>query len=721
MPHPDPTPLARTRLGRLAAWCVRHRGRVLVAWVAALAVAVAGGGALAGDYTVDYGTPGSESESAADLLAAGFPDRSERTVDLVWTAPDGATAPPVERSVQGVLDRAGALEGFQPGADVADAEISPDGQVGVVRLALSMRPDAVPEESGAALRELAESSPGGVTMALAGNQVSGTEDEGEVSAELVGIVVAAFVLLVTFGTVVAAGLPIGTALFALGISASGVGVLAAVMEVPDWAPQVGAMIGIGVGIDYALLILTRHRAAMARGLAVGDAIVEAMATAGRSVLIAGATVVISLMGLFLIGLPYLYGVALASMLSVAVVVAAGLTLLPALLSLAGRRIDRLRVPGGGRVVAEPGRTRSAAWARAVQRRPFAAAALAIVALIALTLPVTGMRLGSPDAGNDREGTTSRQAYELLAAGFGPGANGPLMVVAATPDADSRAAAQRLPAALADAPGVTDVSPVRFNEARDAALVMVTPETSPQDARTRELVEDLRAGPLEASGLAEVHLGGVTASIIDQADATASRLPVFIGAVVLLSFLLLLVAFRAPVVAVKAAAMNLLSIGAAYGVIALLAEGGWAGRLIGIDTDMPIPPFIPVMMFAILFGLSMDYEVFLLSRIREERERLGTTSEAVVGGLARTARVITAAALIMVAVFGAFVLSPEPFLKLIGAGMATAILVDATIVRLVLVPAVMQLLGERSWWLPGWLDRALPAGGILHEREVPETV
>jgi RND superfamily putative drug exporter len=713
--HPQ---YAASALGRLGSWAVRRRRSVLAAWVVLLVAAIVGGGALAGEYSADYATPNSESKAAATLLDQGFPDRSEDQVDVVWTARAGAAEPSVAADVDRVLERASSLPGFVSGASTRAAEISPDGRVGVVRLQLDRRADAVPVESGTALRELAEAAPPGVTMAIGAGFVPGVEEEPALSSEVVGLLVAILVLLVTFGTLVAAGLPIASALFGLGISASLIGVLAAVTDVPDWAPQVGAMIGLGVGIDYALLILTRHRAAMSRGLSVHDAAVEAMATAGRSVLVAGGTVAISLAGLFLMGLPYLYGVALAAMLAVAVVLAASLTLLPAILGVMGRGVDRLRLPGVRAADPDGGGARAAAWARAVQRRPLVAAVATTAILLALTAPVTGLRLGFPDAGNDAEGTTTRQAYDLLAQGFGAGANGPLMVVAATPDAADRAQVDALARDLARQPGVAAVSPVQANETGTTAVLAVTPASSPQAERTEDLVHELRDGPLADSGLREVHLGGSTAATVDQGEATAARLPLFIGGVVVLSFLLLLVAFRAPVVALKAGAMNLLSIGAAYGVVTVLAQGGWAGQLVGIDTDTPVAPFIPVMMFAVLFGLSMDYEVFLLSRIREERARLGSTTEAVVEGLARTARVITAAALIMVAVFSAFALSPEVFIKLIGLGLATAILVDATLVRMVLVPAVMQLLGERNWWLPGWLDRLLPEARLEGPELVP---
>jgi RND superfamily putative drug exporter len=373
------------------------------------------------------------------------------------------------------------------------------------------------------------------------------------------------------------------------------------------------------------------------------------------------------------------------------------TLLPGLLAFAGRRVDRLRIPGLGRSLRSGGGTLATRWSRLVQRRAGAAAVAGAVVLVALTAPVLGLRFGFPDEGNDPAGSSTRAAYELVSRGFGPGASGPLLVVAEAPSAVEGFAAR-----LRDEPQVAFVSPSRVSPDGEAAVLSVVPTTSPQDAATADLVRRLRerAGP-------GIYVGGLTAAFVDQSDYVAGRIPLFIGGVVVLSFLVLLAAFRAPLIALKAGVMNLLSVGAAYGVVALAAEGGALGGLLGVDTDTPVPPFIPVMMFAILFGLSMDYEVFLLSRVREEFLRSGDTSNAVADGLAKTARVITAAAAIMVVVFLAFVFSTEVFLKLMGLGMATAIFVDATVVRMVLVPAVMQLLGRANWWLPGWLDRILP--------------
>ena len=520
-------------------------------------------------------------------------------------------------------------------------------------------------------------------------------------------------LLIAFGSIVAAGLPLVIALVGLGISSGGLIVLLAnLVDVPDWTTAVSGLIGIGVGIDYALLVLTRFRAAMNEGKDRHDAVVEAVTTAGRSVIIAGCTVVIAVLGLFLTGLPYMYGVAISASLAVLVVMLAAVTLLPALLSYLGPRVDRLRLPFLGRTLKAEGNGESPAarWSHAVQRRPWAAAIVATAILLALAAPALGMRLGFPDAGNDPPDTMTRQAYDLNTEGFGPGTNGPLVIAAELPDGGAAADIDGFAERLRREEGVAFVSEPQVNNAGDAAIVTVVPTTSPQDAETEELVSRLRddivPNELNESGIT-AEIGGVTAALRDQSDYILARMPVFIIGVVGLSFLLLLVAFRAPLISLKAAVMNLLSVGAAYGVMTLVSKGGTVGQLIGIDHEVPIAPFMPVMMFAILFGLSMDYEVFLVSRIREEYLKHGDTSRAVADGLAKTARVITAAAAIMVVVFLAFLAAPDVFLKLFGIGLASAIFLDATLVRMVLVPAVMQLLGSRNWWIPDWLEKALP--------------
>ena len=409
----------------------------------------------------------------------------------------------------------------------------------------------------------------------------------------------------------------------------------------------------------------------------------------------------------------MYGVAISASLAVLVVMTASVTLLPALLSYLGPKVDRWRLPFLGRgLTKQAGGEGSFAWrwSHAVQRRPWVAAIAATLVLLALAVPALDMRLGFPDAGNDPPSTMTRQAYDLNTEGFGPGTNGPLVIAADLPDPSGKAKVDALAQKLRSEPGVAFVAPTRINEQGDAALLTVIPKGSPQDASVEDLVhrlrEDLVPQTFGGTGI-EAEVGGVTAALEDQSDFILNRMPLFIAGVVGLSFLLLLVAFHSPLIALKAGMMNLLSVGAAYGVMTVVAKGGAVGGLIGIDHEVPIAPFMPVMMFAILFGLSMDYEVFLISRIREEYLKDRDTRRAVADGLAKTARVITAAAAIMVVVFLAFLAAPDVFLKLFGIGLASAIFLDATLVRMVLVPAVMQLLGDRNWWIPSWLERILP--------------
>ena len=664
---------------------------MVFAWVAILVATVVVVPQFAGDYGVEFGTPGSESKAAADLLERHFQGSTGETVNVVWEAPAGARE--AQPRIDGLLAAAQRVDGI---GDATAPRYSRDGTIGLAQLRLDRPTMDIESSSGEHLLELADdASSDGLRVELGGFLIQNAQ-EGQ-PPELMGLLAAAVVLLIAFGSVVAAGLPLLVAIFGLGISATLIGLVALLVDTPDFAPAVAGLIGIGVGIDYALLILTRFRTAMLHGADERNALGEALSTAGRSVIVAGGTVVISMLGLMFMGVSFLYGVAISASLAVLVVVLASITLLPALLAIAGRRVDRFRIPGLGRSLKSDSGTLATRWSRLVQRRAGTAALAGAAVLILLTLPVLGLRYGFPDEGNDPDGSSTRGAYELVSRGFGPGSTGPLLVVAEEPSGLERVAER-----MRGEDGVTFVSPIRRSPDGRAAFFSVMPISSPQDAETADLVDRLRdlAGP-------GVHVGGLTAAFVDQSDYVARRIPIFIAGVVLLSFLLLLLAFRAPLIALKAGVMNLLSVGAAYGVVALAAEGGWFGSLLGVDTDTPVPPFIPVMMFAVLFGLSMDYEVFLLSRIREEYHRTGETHSAVSEGLAKTARVITAAAAIMVVVFLAFVFSTEVFLKLMGVGMATAILVDATIVRMVLVPAVMQLLGPANWWTPRWLDRLLP--------------
>jgi RND superfamily putative drug exporter len=698
------------RLARLADFAYRRRRRMLLIWLIATPLILAIGFGNAGKNKADYDTPNSASKAAGDLLEKKF-DYVGQDINVVWKDPAGATSPAVKSRIDQFLAEAQKVKDVGTPTPV---RVSENGQIATTTLGLTARGWDVPKSSGEDLIALANKYDGnGLELKLGGDPIYAAQAQS--SPEGIGFFGAAIVLLIAFGSVVAAGLPLMVALFGLGISSALISVLANVIDVPDWTTAVSGLIGIGVGIDYSLLVLTRFRSALREGKDRHDAVVEAVTTAGRSVIIAGATVVISVLGLMLTGLSYMYGVAFSAAIAVLVVMVASITLLPAVLGMLGERVDKLRLPLLGRSLGpkakDAGGRESLAfrWSHGVQRRPWLAAIAATAVLLALAAPALGMRLGFPDAGNDPPDTMTRQSYDLISEGFGPGANGPLVIAADLPGPQAGPDMQKLAAKLRTEPGVKFVADPVISQDGAAALVNVTPTTSPQDKDTEDLVKRLRDDiPQTVAGTGVVtHLGGVTAALEDQSNYMVDRMPLFIAGVVGLSFLLLLVAFHSPFISLKAGIMNLLSVGAAYGVMTLVAQGGTVGGWIGIDHEVPVAPFMPVMMFAILFGLSMDYEVFLISRIREEFLKHGDTREAVADGLAKTARVITAAAAIMVVVFLAFIAAQDIFLKLFGIGLATAIFVDATIVRMVLVPAVMQLLGPRNWWIPDWLERVLP--------------
>jgi RND superfamily putative drug exporter len=704
-------------LSRLADIAYRRRGRMVLGWIVGAILIIAIGSSLKGDYNANYDTPGSESKAASDLTKQRFGGYSGQEIYVVWKDAGGANRPAVQQRLNDFFRQAEQVKDIAPHTPV---RVSPKTDA----IAASTLPMTAPgwdftKEQGEQLIDAANQNSGnGLEIKLGGDPIYAAQ--GSSSPEGIGFLGAAIVLLIAFGSVVAAGLPLVVALIGLGISSGGlILLLANVMDVPDWTTAVSGLIGIGVGIDYSLLVLTRFRSAVHAGKDRHDAVVEAVTTAGRSVLIAGATVVIAVLGLCLTGLTYMYGVAISTSIAVLVVMSASITLLPALLSYLGPKVDRLRIPLLGRHLLRAesnGESPARRWSHAVQRRPWVAAIAATAVLLALAAPALGMRLGFPDAGNDPPGKMTREAYDLNTEGFGPGTNGPLVVAAKLPDRAAAAKVDSFAQTLRSEPGVAFVPKPRINAQGDAALITVIPTTSPQAQATQDLVNRLRddvvPNQFAGSGI-EVKIGGVTAALEDQSEYMKDRMPLFIAAVVGLSFLLLLVAFHSPLISLKAGIMNLLSVSAAYGVMTLAANGGGLSNLIGIDHEVPIAPFMPVMMFAILFGLSMDYEVFLISRIREEYQKDGNTSRAVADGLAKTARVITAAAAIMVVVFLAFLAAQDVFLKLFGIGLAAAILLDATLVRMVLVPAVMQLLGDRNWWIPAWLERRLPELDVEH--------
>jgi RND superfamily putative drug exporter len=707
-------------LGRLAGAAFRHRGRVIAGWIAALAVAVGLSAAFAGDFKADYSTPGSDSKQAQDLLEQRFPSQSGDTVDVVVRSDGSVTDPAVRSDVTALL---GELRGMPHVAAASNPYTTPGGisedrHTLLAHLNLDVvNPVDMPVDDTKQLLAAADDAERpGLDVALGGQTVQQAE-QAEIGSEMIALVVAALILLVTFGTVVAAGLPLGVALVGLAVSSTLTGLIAAATDVPDWSTALATMMGIALGIDYTLLMVTRFREWRAVGLEPEAATVATLDTAGRAVLVAGSTVVVSMLGLFAMGLSFMRGAAIVTIVAVFIVMAAAVTLLPALLGYFGRRIDRLRLPFGRRSVPEvaPGghlvpTRRWAGWSRVVNRHSVVATVLGVGVLLLLAAPFLGVRYGFPDAGNDAADKSSRQAYDAVAEGFGPGANGPLLVAADLSSPSDKATVDSLVSDMGQTPGVAAAMPAQVNADGTAALVTVVPDAGPQSAATEDLVHKLRDDVIPAAtdgtGV-EAHVGGVTATNIDSNENVSSRLPYLIAGVIALSMLLLFVSFRSIVIPLTAAVMNLLSVAAAYGVMAYVLQGGWAGQLLGIDTETPMPAFVPVIVFAVLFGLSMDYEVFLISRMREAWTRSRDNVRAVGDGLAGTGRVITAAAAIMVAVFAAFVPSPDIILKVIGLGMATAILVDATIVRMLLVPAVMHLLGRWNWWLPRAIDRRLP--------------
>jgi len=728
--HTGADPVPPGPLGRLARLSFRRRGMVLLTWLLGLCLAIGLSAAFGGGKVNGASLPGSDSEQAQTLLKERFPAQAGDRIDVVARADDVAGSA-VRGRVEALL---GQFEGIPHVAEVedpyaTDTAVSPDGRTLVARVYLDVaNPNDMPvEDTERLLAATDEAEGGGLEIALTGRAVQLAEAPRGGSTEMLGLIAAAVILLITFGSLVAAGLPLALAIGGLLVSSSLVGLMAAVVDVPDFAPLIGAMLGIAVGIDYALLMVTRFREWRAVGLDPEMATVATLDTAGRAVLVAGGTVIVSMGGLFAMGLSIMNGTAVVTMVALLVVMLAAMTLFPALLGYLGRSIDRLRLPLGrcrvarvsadGHLVPALGWVR---WSRLVQRHSALAAAGAIALLVVLAVPFLGVRFALPDAGNDPEDTSNRQGYDMLAEGFGPGTSGPLLVIADLGRARGDTVLEQLRVGLAVTAGVAAVSPPRVNPAGDTALITVVPTTGPQDSATVDLVRSVRdnviPAAVEGTGT-QAHVGGRTATTIDVNSSVVDRLPYLIGGVVVTSVLLLLLAFRSVVIAVTAAVMNLLSVAAAYGVLALFLDGGWAGKLIGIDSPAPMAGYVPVIMFALLFGLSMDYEVFLISRMSETWLRTRDNSRAILTGLSGTGRVITAAATIMMVVFASMIALDDVTVKSFGIGMSAAILVDATIVRMLLVPAVMRLLGRSNWWLPRPLERWMPN---LHVEGRPDT-
>ena len=739
MPRPAPARPQGTNpalLGRIGRTCYRHRWLTLLTWIVGVACLIT--------LWTRFGAPAQDSFSGSDpgqaLLNEHFQRQSGDTLTLAIRSSASVTSPAVRARVTSALapfDRAPHVSSVG-NPYLAPGQISRDGHIAFATIQFSVPSTKISNSEALSLMQDARAASGhGVTFRLGGDVVDLAETPYGGPTEGIGIAAAAIVLLIAFGSLLAMGLPVVTAVLGIGAGLSLIALLGHIVPAPSFSPIIASMIGLGVGVDYALFIVTRFREAL-RGESGGrppgqaerasagpeDAAVTAMRTAGRTVLIAGTTVVIGMLGLLVLRQSLLNGVAVAAAATVAMTMLGSLTLLPALLGFTGTRLakpSRLRIPrwlGGRPAGARAARPAAERWAAMIQRRPAIAAAVSTGVILALAAPALGMKLNMPDESSQARGTMGYQSYAIMAEGFGPGFDAPLIVAAKLPSPG--ASTTRLVAAIASTPGVAHVTPVAVSKDGEAAMLIAYPTTSEQNTATNALVNRMRTSvlPQATTGTGiRAYLTGPNAGGVAFANLIGQRLPLLVGVVVALSMLLLLVMFRSVTIAIKAAVMNLLSISAAYGVLVAVVQDGAAGRVFGFPEKMPVTTWVPMFLFVILFGLSMDYEVFLLSRIREEYDATGDNARSVARGLARTARVITAAAAIMVVVFLSFVLGADVAVKQIGLGLAVAVLIDATLVRMVLVPAVMELLGKANWWLPAPLARILPKAS-LSEDEPP---
>ena len=706
----------KTRIARLARWSSEHRRRVLVLWIVALVAAMGAGFTAASNFKNDFSLPGTDAQRALNLLTGHFPSQAGDSDQIVFHTRQGTlSTQAAHRQVDQVLARVRKLPHVatvvSPYSTRGQA-ISKDGMIGFATVSFDEGVDKLPTKAAKTVITTARSfQTPALQVELSGQAISQASETSASYTFMVGIVAAMIVLFITFGSFVAMGLPLGTSLFGLGTGYGLITLLSHALTTSTFVPDIALMIGLGVGVDYALFIVTRYREAYRRnGGDVGAAVEESMNTAGRAVIFAGTTVVIGLLGLFALGISLLYGMALATAIAVVLVLAASQTLLPALMTFFGHRIVLIGRRSRRRQAPPP--EQSAFWTRwtdRILRRPWTALVAGLLVMLTLAAPVLYLHLGNADAGSDPTSQTTRRAYDLLAQGFGKGFSGPLLVAVKLPTAGDTAVAKRLDTAIRDTPGVATAAPPQLSPDKQVATIFAYPTTSPQSTKTETLVKHLRTDvirPLDTQTGATTYVGGSTAQQIDFAHVLGSRLPYFIAVVVLLSALLLMVVFRSLVIPLQAALMNLLSIGAAMGIVVAVFQFGWAGSLFN-TAGGPIAAFVPMMVFAIVFGLSMDYEVFLVSRIHEEWTRTGDSRAAVRDGLIRTGRVITAAAAVMVVVFASFIGGGNRIIELFGLGFGTAVLLDALVVRLLLLPALLTLLGDRTWYFPRWLDRRLP--------------
>ncbi|MFI8088647.1 MMPL family transporter [Streptomyces sp. NPDC086080] len=706
-------------MAALARWCVRRRLIVVLLWLLALGGVAVGAFTAGSAYSNDYQVPGTESGRATELLREGFPDLGGESDNVVWHVGSGSVRDAgVEQAMTRTLDRIEDLPGVAavsgPYDDEGAGRVSQDGRTAYATVTFEDRSeDLAADEAAAVVKTAKAAEADGLSVELSGSAVEVSESSGGHTAEIVGVLIAAVVLFLAFGSLAASLLPIATALVSVGTAYAGIVLLGHVMTVADFAPMLGMLVGLGVGIDYALFIVTRHRRGLKRGLTVTEAATNAVATTGRAVVFAGATVCIALLGMLILRLNFLNGVAIAAALTVVLTIAASITLLPSLLSFIGMRAlsrrERRRLAELGPEPELPTGF-AARWSAFVERHPKLLGAIAVVVMAVLALPTLSLHLGTSDQGNDPKASTTRQAYDLLADDFGPGVNGPLTLVTEVDGAGDRLALDNLGPTLRGTDGVASVSPVTYAQSGDTAYLTVVPESSPQSKQTSDLVDRLRSDVLpraESGTSLDLHVGGVTAGYDDFADVIVDKLPLFVGVVISLGFVLLLLAFRSIGIPLKAAAMNVAAVAAAFGVVVAIFQWGWGSDMLGLGAGGPIEPFLPVIMVSVLFGLSMDYQVFLVSRMYEEWLETGDNRRAVRVGLAETSRVINSAAVIMISVFLAFVLTGDRVIAMFGIALAVAVALDAFVLRTLLVPALMHLLGGANWWLPRRLDRVLP--------------
>jgi putative drug exporter of the RND superfamily len=699
--------------------CIRWRYAVLLVWIVVVAALVVFATHVGSETNDNLTLPGSDSQQATDLLTQRFPAQANGTNPVVMKTPAGTKlsdkkyADAVNATVTSLKKQPLVSSAVSPLSPAGKNHLSKDGRIGYISLVLRASPSELTvDQAHDIIDAQAPAKDAGMQVATGGylgQKVSKASTHG---SEAVGLTAAVIVLLFTFGTVVAMGLPIITAVLGLASGLSIIALLGQVVDVPTISPTLATMIGLGVGIDYALFIVTRHKAQMEGGIELNESIARAAATSGGAVTFAGGTVIVALCSLLFAGIPLVSTLGYTAAISVGIAVVAALTLLPALLAIIGRHIYSLKLP-----LPQPKHDERphgwARWARFVADHPLPAVVVALAILLVLALPARNLHFGQADTGAMPKDTTARQAYDLLTEGFGPGESGPLLISVKLDKPATGATDQRLvnlQVSLSKQHGVASVTPPVVNNDGTAAIYTVVPTTPPWDIKTEDLVKHLRNSTLPAATKGQqmtAEVGGRTAGFIDLAERIGDKLPLVIAVVVGLSMLLLLLAFRSIAIPIKAGLMNLVSIGAAFGVVTWIFQEGHLLGAVGLDDAVPIVSFVPLMMFAILFGLSMDYEVFLMSHMQEHYRQSHDNHEAVVDGLAATARVITSAALIMVCVFGSFILNGDPTVKQFGVGLSVAILVDATIVRCLLVPAVMALMGDANWWMPRWLNRAMP--------------